>query len=1745
MCIIGWIEHPKAKSPLKLLLMFTSFIPWLWAAICATLFSGSPNTSSNPQLPTPSAHSTSNFQPQTSNFKLLTDSVFTDLQTALARRVAENAPEKCYVHTDRTLLAPGDTLWWNAYVRNAGDLMASTQSEILYVELLDARGSTLQQRVVLAIGGTAAGEFPFAASLPGGVYKLRAHTLWMKNTEAVFERDITLQKTVLPRINLRLEWERKAVGPGEVAIARFDASSLDNQPLANRTVRYTASAAGKDFAENTATTDAAGRAYIRFEMPKKLDTPDGLLNIQIEHNSQTEAISRAIPIVLNKIDLQFFAEGGDGVAGLPCHMAFKAVNEYGKAADVEGVVQDSRGQQVATFASWHNGMGAFDFEPQPGEQYTARLTQPASAAEAPRAKAARSYELPELRSQGFALHLEDHTADGLVFQVAATRPGKAYLVGMSGDKMFFFKEVNLGSQLPESPKILKNLVAVSTEDLPMGIARFTLFNEKKVEIAERLVFVNRDHGLHFDIKTDKAQYLPRETVHMSIRATDHAGRPVQGQFSMGVTDESLLTFADDKQGHLLSALLLEQDLRGTVEEPNFYFDKKEAKAVQALDHLMLTQGWRRFEWKEVMQLLPLVYEHSSERATVEGWLCDANTGKLLAGKKLTLHPDGATVETDTAGNFHFVKADITRYRHIRDEQNQLHEIADFPMKMMVRQGIPEGRQQWYYSQSYPSQQGPTILSGKVTDEAGGEELIGASVRITMNGQTVRGTITDFNGDFRIPLNPGKYDVEVSYTGYTVSRVTGVNVLSNKINYQSFALSSGTVLEEVVIKEYKVPLIKQDDTSVGQTMSSDMGMGGLVGGMGLRGSGGRIARSTDAVPGRVKKEKTDPSTQAAKPQPTAAVKDKTMTGQALTSDQIKNLPTRTAQQIVATTAGTTSIDGDKAVIRGSRSNATNYYIDGIRVQGVPPPVQDLENKEFNMGGLGAEYGEPTQGIVSMASRQALSEVIVVDYGRRDVARETGAISTIRFDAPEHRKQRDRRQVVDDDVMAPAAPTVTRQPIRQYTRARQFYVPKYASGPVSQRTDFRPTIYWNPDLRTDLNGLATVEFVTSDAVTNFRTTIEGISSNGIPGRCEEKFFVEKPISVSVKLPHSVISGDTLRLQVVVSNRTDFPVSGQFSVTMPECFKPVSASANAGGATEQSPLILPKTSVMLTRSYCVGVSKNNQNQPLTIAFRSPEAFEDEMEAQIRVLDRGFPARHVLTANQAQNQFNIHLMEPVEGTMSAVLTAYPSPLEDVLKGMERMLRQPGGCFEQVSSSNYPNLLVLDLLRSTGTARPEVENHARTLLESGYKQLTAYECKSGGFDWWGRDPGHEGLTAYGLLEFTDMSRVFEVDKKMIDRAAQWLLSRRDGKGSWKRAADQHGWQADGVLDAYIAWSVAEAGYGQQFKTEIEHAYQQTLNNSDLYQTALLANALGVMKDSRAQALLVQLLEKQEKDGSWIGSSHSIMYAYGNCFRIETTALSVLALMKSGSTSAAVSQGLEFIMKSKNEYGYGSTQSTVLALRALIEYAKIGNQKQSDGQLVVQVDGKRVAEQPFSTQNPKRIEIAGLEAFFTHNDPRVEVFFEGKNGQSAPVIPFDLEIKYASRLPRNTANCPISLKTELGKTTARVGETVRLSTVLKNESKEMVASPMVVLGIPAGLNLQPWQLKKLMDEKHCDFYELWDGYAVFHFEKLAAGESRILNLDLRADIMGTFEAPASQAFLYYQNDQRVWSKPQQLTLTGE
>ncbi len=202
----------------------------------------------------------------------------------------------------------------------------------------------------------------------------------------------------------------------------------------------------------------------------------------------------------------------------------------------------------------------------------------------------------------------------------------------------------------------------------------------------------------------------------------------------------------------------------------------------------------------------------------------------------------------------------------------------------------------------------TSLAGKVTDEDTGEPIMFASVALYRDDVLTTGAVSDLEGNYSFSnIDPGTYAVEVSYTGYRTQRVTDVQVLAGRANKLDIAIGTGggVVLDEVEVVEYKVPLIEQDNTT----------------------SGG-----------------------------------------VLTSEQIRNLPTRNINALASVTAGLSSADEGSAItIRGSRSNATNYYVDGIRVQGSLIPESEIDQLQVITGGVEAQYGDVTGGIISITTK----------------------------------------------------------------------------------------------------------------------------------------------------------------------------------------------------------------------------------------------------------------------------------------------------------------------------------------------------------------------------------------------------------------------------------------------------------------------------------------------------------------------------------------------------------------------------------------------------------------------------------------------------------------------------------------------------------------------------------------------------------------------------------------------------------
>ncbi|MFN8396983.1 MAG: MG2 domain-containing protein [Bacteroidia bacterium] len=577
-------------------------------------------------------------------FPIKVNPFITSLQSKLETYSNHIPEDRVYLQFDKPIYNPGDDIWFAAYVRDGKTMKRSTKSDILYVDLINPKGGVQEKIKLVAQDGVAKGDFHLDTEALGGMYKIKAYTKWQENNKDgfAFEKEFQVQRVVLPNLKMKLDFDRKAFGAGDEVVASLDLQSNDNQPLANHAFTYKVSLDGESMVDLAGTTDASGKAKLKFKLPAKLETNDGLVNVMIAYNGLTESISRSVPIVLNKIDLQFFPEGGDLVYGLASKVAFKAINEFGKPADIEGIVIDQNDAKIADFKSFHQGMGAFNFNPAQGQTFRAKITKPEGINQV--------YEIPEPMPRGYVLNVDHVDSKEMGVTIRSTESEALSLVAQVRGEVYWASEVSV---LPG-----KTELNIPLTNFPMGVAQLTLFDAKGIERCERLAFVNRDRQLKVEVKTDKEKYLPREKVKMTVKVTDERGMPMPAQLSLAVVNDQMLSFADDKSGNILSQLLLEPDLKGKVEEPRFYFDTKEEKSLAAMDYLMMTSGWRRFTWEQVLGGNLPALANFGEKALVKGTILDAYTGQPVPHASITAPNSKVAQIADKSGVFTIDQLDL-------------------------------------------------------------------------------------------------------------------------------------------------------------------------------------------------------------------------------------------------------------------------------------------------------------------------------------------------------------------------------------------------------------------------------------------------------------------------------------------------------------------------------------------------------------------------------------------------------------------------------------------------------------------------------------------------------------------------------------------------------------------------------------------------------------------------------------------------------------------------------------------------------------------------------------------------------------------------------------------------------------------------------------------------------------------------------------------------------------------------------
>ncbi len=364
-------------------------------------------------------------------------------------------------------------------------------------------------------------------------------------------------------------------------------------------------------------------------------------------NDTDSLIKPAIQPTKTKSDLQFFPEGGSFVVDIPTKIAFKAIAANGLSVNVKGVVVDKQNKELGTFASTHAGMGYFVLTPTEGNSYKAEVSFGDGTQS--------TVDLPTPISAGVSLSVTTNSDAKTSIRVIANN---AYYHANQNKDLFLL--IYSGGTAITAPFTLDaNVISLSIakQQLHTGVARVTLFSSGGEPLCERLFFVQKHDALTLHIDSAKAEYAKREKVNISLNAKDAKGANASGHFSMSVVDENVVPSNDTNETTLLTYLLLTSELKGYIEQPDYYFIDSTEHARNDLDVLMLTQGYRDFEWKQVFDSSHVLLAYLPEKGFGISGRVTNTTGKPLENASINLLPaDGGFVlnrTTDNKGLFHF------------------------------------------------------------------------------------------------------------------------------------------------------------------------------------------------------------------------------------------------------------------------------------------------------------------------------------------------------------------------------------------------------------------------------------------------------------------------------------------------------------------------------------------------------------------------------------------------------------------------------------------------------------------------------------------------------------------------------------------------------------------------------------------------------------------------------------------------------------------------------------------------------------------------------------------------------------------------------------------------------------------------------------------------------------------------------------------------------------------------------------
>ncbi len=698
------------------------------------------------------------------------------------------------------------------------------------------------------------------------------------------------------------------------------------------------------------------------------------------------------------------------------------------------------------------------------------------------------------------------------------------------------------------------------------------------------------------------------------------------------------------------------------------------------------------------------------------------------------------------------------------------------------------------------------------------------------------------------------------------------------------------------------------------------------------------------------------------------------------------------------------------------------------------------------------------------------------------------------------------------------------------------------PIRIRQYFPETLYFNPAVITDGQGRAVLNVPLADSITTWRLTCMASSAKGQLGSTTAGIVVFQDFFVDIDFPVSLTQNDQVHVPVAIYNYLKTDQKIKLQVQKDDWFE-------LKGLAEKTVTLGP-SEVMAV--YFPIVARKVGFQKFTVIARGNKT-SDAVARTVEIVPDG---KEHLLSESGRLEGNIkHTMtipdQAIDDASKIFVKIYPGVLSQVIEGLDKMLRMPFGCFEQTSSVTYPNILVLDYMKATDKITPELQMKAEGFINAGYQRLVSFEVAGGGFEWFGKAPAHRILTAYGLMEFYDMSKVHQVDRAIITRTQQWLARCQDKDGSYKPSVGGIG---EGAINkftsdvlrntAYITWALAATDYdGPEVEKGVKYIRTHLDDIKDVYTRVLVVNALATIDpENQTTVDVLRTLHEMRIEADelvyWESQTETPTHGTGAAAQIETTALAVQAFIRCGRQLDTVNKAVTYLVKNKDANGtWQSTQATIQALRAML-MAERGAAAATNATVDVKFNGQDICKITVDENNSDVLQLVDLKDHTRVGENSIWLEFQGSGS-----LLYQIVGRYYMPYPKKTVipgKEPMTIDLKYDRTQLVIQDIINVTATVTNNRPARAKMIIVDLGLPPGFTLMPDNLNRLVEEKVIEKYSITGRQIIVYLRELSHQRPVEIQYQLLAKYPLKVKTPKSAVYEYYNPQIRAQAAPIQL-----